>query len=261
MSMTRALLLAAIASVTLLVLSLLVDLPWWLPIAFVLSFFVYAALLKMMAAISLAAWERGLRIRVMRGESSARPGDWIPERTLASWYYSKGVLFERAAALLEALERRAVSSACLVEAYRSAPIVDKPRLALLIWSSIKKRPADEVSPPSDYASVLEHALRARDPPFNLYEDYADLLFDRGLFKEADENYRRALERTSTESRRCKLFCRLALTCAKDHRYGAADAALHEARELIPTGDSGFQALYHRTESEIADGKALLRIIP
>jgi tetratricopeptide (TPR) repeat protein len=242
---------AIISTVAAVILARALELPTWAPIAFALSFPAYALILRRLAARALASWEAGLDARARAPGSLAHP---LPARSIAAWYYGRGFLLERAAKVLIGAERWTEAASCFTEAVRLAPQIDRPRLARSAWAALRRARAGGRA---EALAIVELAMRAPDPPFELFEDHGDIFLDARRFGDADRAYRAAIERTVSagEGPRCKLYCKLALACAKDGRFGAADGALHEASELLPTGDPGYLSLYDRTAAEIADVKA------
>jgi tetratricopeptide (TPR) repeat protein len=233
----------------------ILDLPMWTPFAFALSFPIYYLVLRYLAAQGLASWERTIRSRLMSGASPTSTEAWLPRGPILSWYFPRFMLLERAAVAFRDNARWPEASSHFEAALRLAPELDRPRLAREVWAALKKQRA-EMKP--NWGAYLEEALKAPDPPYDLFEDWADVLVERGKFAEADLEYRRALERATTDGQRFKIYCRLAIACVRDGRYGAADGALHEANEMMPTGDPGFQALYDRTADDVSAAKDAAR---
>jgi tetratricopeptide (TPR) repeat protein len=231
------------------------DLPRWTPIAFVLAFPAYAFGLRKLAALSIASWERRIRGRASRGELPASPDDWLPKSWLIDQFFTRSIQLERAAGSFRDLGLWPAASSFYEAAHRSSPDADRPRLAREAWAALKKQRAERKP---DWSAYLEDALRTPDPPYDLFEDSAEVLMTRGRYAEADHRYRHALEHAATERQRFKAWCGIAIACARDGRYGAADSALHEASEIMPTGDPGFQALYDRTLGDVASAKQSAR---
>jgi hypothetical protein len=233
------------------------GLPSWALLVFISLFPLYYLLLRYLAGRGLASWERGLRAqsetRASDETERARFGAEarMPRNMLVAWYHPRFLLHERAGLVFRDCACWTEASAHFEAALGDAPMLDRPRLARELWASLRKQRTDRRP---DWGAYLEEALQAPDPPYELLEDWADLLIERGRFAEADLKYRQALARASTDGQRFKIYCRIAIACVRDRRFGAADGALHEANQCMPANDPGFRALYERTVAEVAEMK-------
>jgi hypothetical protein len=200
-------------------LTYLLDLPSWTPFAVIVSFPLYWLVLRTLGQRRFEAWVQAIRDRAARGEAPESPEAWLPADRFVWWY---------------------------------AP---RPRLVRELWAATRSQRAGHKI---DFGPYYEEAVAAPDPPFELLEDHGDHLMALGRFADADRAFRRAIEGAEKEGPRFKIWCKLAVACARDGRYGAADGALHEAYEIMPTGDPGFQALHDRARDEIAAAKDAAR---
>jgi tetratricopeptide (TPR) repeat protein len=229
------------------------DLPVWAPFAFIASFPLYAFLLKALAKSKFAKWEESTRSRIARGGALGPASEVVPDDALLRLYHREVEFLERAATIAREHERWAFAAELLEEAFRFARDAERPRIAREIWTTLRKLPERERRS-HGVGNYLEAALAAPDPSWDLHQDFGDHLLGQSRFEDAVAAYEKSLRLATTNGQRFKLMTKLAVATVRTGRFGAADGWLHEAHEIMPTGDPGYEALYSRTVEELAEAK-------
>ena len=232
-------------------------LPGWVYLAFLASFPIYALGLRGVAAARWAAWARALDARLVAG-AVATPAEALPDDLVAAWYYPPASFLEHAADRHRDAGHASAAADLYDAARRSAPPPARPRLARQAWASLRKLEPRERDRGGRWASLLEDAIDAADPPPELHLDLAEILLARPALDEARRHLEAALAGSTSEPQRARVLCRLAVAEARSGRFGAADAYLVEAADRAPTGDPGHQALHDRATAEVALAKQAKR---